>query len=196
MSGLARHPASRPSRPFGATAKAPLCRHARACRRFAHLLSGDIRDGGQALRDVAGPTALQTEGRQYGINTNVCGSTAGTYHPGGFMKSDAQLERDVRDELHWDPSVNEKDIAIGVTDGVVTLAGSVTDYARKSSPPNTPSSPARSRKPQGKRRCRRRRNRPASSAAWAATRHWNRPPRTRAPTFLTISSTRSLPATS
>ena len=47
------------------------------------------------------------------------------------MKSDAQLERDVRDELHWDPSVNEKDIAIGVTDGVVTLAGSVTDYAQK-----------------------------------------------------------------
>ena len=47
------------------------------------------------------------------------------------MKSDAQLECDVRDELHWDPSVNEKDIAIGVTDGVVTLAGTVTDYAQK-----------------------------------------------------------------
>ncbi|HVT37981.1 MAG TPA: BON domain-containing protein [Gemmatimonadaceae bacterium] len=47
------------------------------------------------------------------------------------MKSDSQLEQDVRDELHWDPSVNEAEIAIAVKGGVVTLLGGVSDYAQK-----------------------------------------------------------------
>jgi osmotically-inducible protein OsmY len=40
-----------------------------------------------------------------------------------IMKSDSEIERDVREELQWDPDLNAEDIAISVKDGVVTLAG-------------------------------------------------------------------------
>ncbi|RJF78701.1 BON domain-containing protein [Rhodopseudomonas palustris] len=45
------------------------------------------------------------------------------------MKSDSEIERDVRDELKWDPHVDDSDIAISVKDGVVTLAGFTHSYA-------------------------------------------------------------------
>jgi osmotically-inducible protein OsmY len=41
------------------------------------------------------------------------------------MRSDAEIWRDVTDELHWTPTVDEKDIAIKVNAGVVTLTGYV-----------------------------------------------------------------------
>jgi osmotically-inducible protein OsmY len=44
------------------------------------------------------------------------------------MKSDSEIERDVRDELQWDPELNAEDIAISVKNGVVTLAGFTTSY--------------------------------------------------------------------
>lgn len=47
------------------------------------------------------------------------------------MKSDTQLQKDVMDELRWDPSVSEKEIAIAVKDGVVTLGGYVQSFAQK-----------------------------------------------------------------
>ena len=47
------------------------------------------------------------------------------------MKTDLQLQRDVAEELRWDPSINEKEIAIAVKDGVVSLRGSVDSYADK-----------------------------------------------------------------
>ncbi len=47
------------------------------------------------------------------------------------LKSDAQLERDVREELAFDPRVGEKAIAVSAKDGVVTLTGSVPTYAAK-----------------------------------------------------------------
>jgi osmotically-inducible protein OsmY len=45
------------------------------------------------------------------------------------MKSDSEIERDVRDELKWDPDLNADDIAISVKNGVVTLAGFTHSYA-------------------------------------------------------------------
>src|ERR1700738_4766806 len=39
------------------------------------------------------------------------------------MRSDNEIERDVRDELKWDPDLNADDIAVSVKNGVVTLAG-------------------------------------------------------------------------
>jgi len=45
------------------------------------------------------------------------------------MKSDSEIERDVRDELKWDPDLDASDIAISVKDGVVTLAGFTHSYA-------------------------------------------------------------------
>lgn len=47
------------------------------------------------------------------------------------MKSDAQLQRDVLDELSWEPSVDAAHIGVSVKDGVVTLSGHVSSYAEK-----------------------------------------------------------------
>ena len=47
------------------------------------------------------------------------------------MKTDAQLQFDVTDELTWDPSVNHERIGVSVTDGVVSLSGIVGSYAEK-----------------------------------------------------------------
>jgi osmotically-inducible protein OsmY len=47
------------------------------------------------------------------------------------MKTDLQLQQDVVEELRWDPRVSEKDIAIAIRDGVVTLGGNVDSYAQR-----------------------------------------------------------------
>jgi osmotically-inducible protein OsmY len=45
------------------------------------------------------------------------------------MRSDSEIERDVREELKWDPNLDAEDIAISVKDGVVTLAGFTKSYS-------------------------------------------------------------------
>jgi osmotically-inducible protein OsmY len=47
------------------------------------------------------------------------------------MKSDHEIELDVKDELQWDPNLDATDIAVSVKKGVVTLAGFVKTYADK-----------------------------------------------------------------
>ncbi|MCL6251224.1 BON domain-containing protein [Altererythrobacter sp. KTW20L] len=47
------------------------------------------------------------------------------------MKTDSELQRDVLDELEWDPSVDHADIGVSVVDGVVALNGYVKSYAEK-----------------------------------------------------------------
>src|SRR3979411_175340 len=47
------------------------------------------------------------------------------------MRSDSDIERDVRDELQWDPDLDATDIAVSVKDGVVTLTGFVKSYTDK-----------------------------------------------------------------
>lgn len=47
------------------------------------------------------------------------------------MKTDSQLQQDVRAELQWEPSVNATQIGVEVKNGVVTLAGHVDSYAEK-----------------------------------------------------------------
>src|SRR5436189_3546682 len=47
------------------------------------------------------------------------------------MKSDGEIERDVKDELQWDPDLDATDIAVSVKSGVVTLAGYVKSYSDK-----------------------------------------------------------------
>jgi osmotically-inducible protein OsmY len=44
------------------------------------------------------------------------------------MKSDNEIERDVREELKWDPDLDAEDIAVSVKNGVVTLAGFTHSY--------------------------------------------------------------------
>jgi osmotically-inducible protein OsmY len=47
------------------------------------------------------------------------------------MKTDSQLQRDVMDELIWEPRVDHAHIGVAAKDGVVTLSGFVSNYAQK-----------------------------------------------------------------
>jgi osmotically-inducible protein OsmY len=48
-----------------------------------------------------------------------------------MLKTDSQLQRDVIDELRWDPSVSSAEIGVATKDGVVTLSGQVESFAKK-----------------------------------------------------------------
>jgi osmotically-inducible protein OsmY len=50
---------------------------------------------------------------------------------GTAMKSDAEIQRDVREELSWDPRVDVTEVGITVRDGAVALAGRVSAYGEK-----------------------------------------------------------------
>ena len=47
------------------------------------------------------------------------------------MTSDRDIERNVKEELEWNPDLDASDIAVSVKDGVVTLAGFVKSYTDK-----------------------------------------------------------------
>jgi osmotically-inducible protein OsmY len=47
------------------------------------------------------------------------------------MKTDFELQRDVLDELKWEPSVDAAHLGVAVKDGIVTLTGHVASYAQK-----------------------------------------------------------------
>lgn len=48
------------------------------------------------------------------------------------MKTDSQIQADVIQELKWDPSVAHEHIGVSVTDGIVTLLGTIPSYIEKS----------------------------------------------------------------
>jgi osmotically-inducible protein OsmY len=47
------------------------------------------------------------------------------------MKTDGRLQKDVMDELKWEPTIHAAEIGVAVKDGVVTLSGSVDSYGKK-----------------------------------------------------------------
>lgn len=47
------------------------------------------------------------------------------------MRTDSQIQKDIQDEMKWDPSLRDDDIGVSVHDGVITLAGFVDSYADK-----------------------------------------------------------------
>lgn len=47
------------------------------------------------------------------------------------MKTDAELKRDVEDELDWDPAVNATALGVAVRDGVVTISGHLQTFPEK-----------------------------------------------------------------
>lgn len=53
------------------------------------------------------------------------------------MKTDLQLQREVLDELKFEPSIREMEIGVAAKDGVVTLTGFVDSYAEKMSAEHT-----------------------------------------------------------
>ena len=48
-----------------------------------------------------------------------------------MFRSDTDIHQDIVSELKWEPSVRDDDIALGVRDGIVTLAGFVDSFADK-----------------------------------------------------------------
>lgn len=47
------------------------------------------------------------------------------------MKTDNQIQKDVLDELKWEPLLNAAEIGVSVKDGIVTLSGEVDSYSKK-----------------------------------------------------------------
>ena len=48
-----------------------------------------------------------------------------------IVKSDVEIQRDVLEELKWDTRVEAPEVGVEVDDGVVTLTGAVSSYAKK-----------------------------------------------------------------
>lgn len=48
------------------------------------------------------------------------------------MKTDYQIQKDVIDQLRWEPALHAEEIGVSVKDGVVTLSGIVDTYFKKS----------------------------------------------------------------
>jgi osmotically-inducible protein OsmY len=47
------------------------------------------------------------------------------------VKTDAELQQDVINELKWEPTIKATEIGVAVKDGVVTLSGYVDSYVKK-----------------------------------------------------------------
>jgi osmotically-inducible protein OsmY len=47
------------------------------------------------------------------------------------MKSDIQVQKDVMDELKWEPLLNAAEIGVAVKNGIVTLSGQVDSFLKK-----------------------------------------------------------------
>lgn len=47
------------------------------------------------------------------------------------MKTDAEIQKDVMDELSWEPFFKASEIGVAVKNGVVTLSGTVDNYLKK-----------------------------------------------------------------
>jgi osmotically-inducible protein OsmY len=48
-----------------------------------------------------------------------------------FSKTDSQIQKDVLNEIKWDPSVGKNQVSVSSTDGIVTLRGNVPHYFEK-----------------------------------------------------------------
>jgi osmotically-inducible protein OsmY len=47
------------------------------------------------------------------------------------MKTDIQIQKDVMEELKWQPFLNSSEIGVAVKNGIVTLSGIVDSYSKK-----------------------------------------------------------------
>lgn len=47
------------------------------------------------------------------------------------MRSDTQIQKDVMEQLKWEPFLNAAQIGVAVQNGIVTLSGQVDSYAKK-----------------------------------------------------------------
>ena len=52
------------------------------------------------------------------------------------MKTNLELQKDVQDELRWEPMLNAAEIGVAAKDGVITLSGTVDSYYKKQAAEN------------------------------------------------------------
>lgn len=45
--------------------------------------------------------------------------------------TDTELRKSIQDELHWEPSIDDREIGVVVKDGIVTLTGTVRNFFEK-----------------------------------------------------------------
>jgi osmotically-inducible protein OsmY/ferritin-like metal-binding protein YciE len=50
-----------------------------------------------------------------------------------IMKSDIEIQKDVMEEIKWEPFLNASEIGVAVKNGIVTLSGMVDNYSKKAS---------------------------------------------------------------
>ena len=58
------------------------------------------------------------------------------YHYQNNMKTDSEIQKDVIDELRWEPFLKTSEIGVSVKSGIVTLSGTVDTYSKKVSAEN------------------------------------------------------------
>jgi osmotically-inducible protein OsmY len=90
-------------------------------------MRGDLSFGGLPARYVKVPNrygaARMAGSGDAGDDPHYSGSAA--ERRGFLMRNDADISRDVMDELRWTPTVDDRDISVKVSDGIVTLSGYV-----------------------------------------------------------------------
>jgi osmotically-inducible protein OsmY len=47
------------------------------------------------------------------------------------MRTDSEIQKDIQEELVWEPSVNSNSVNVSVINGFVTLSGTLDSYAKK-----------------------------------------------------------------
>lgn len=47
------------------------------------------------------------------------------------MRTDSEIQKDIAEQLKWEPFLNPAEIGVAVKDGVVTLSGQVDSYSKK-----------------------------------------------------------------
>jgi osmotically-inducible protein OsmY len=52
------------------------------------------------------------------------------------MKTDEQIQRNVMEELKWEPFLNASEVGVAVTEGIVTLTGEVDTFSKKQAAEN------------------------------------------------------------
>lgn len=75
----------------------------------------------------------RSESRASGVPGVVCVRNNVQYEQVWVWKPDWEIHQDVRDQLFWSPFVDEAQVTVQVTDGVVTLTGKVETWGERQS---------------------------------------------------------------
>jgi len=96
---------------------------------FEKQLAGDIASGLAGVTDVRNHLAVEDTRPPFVFDPYVDDfihyEQWYEYEPGYALTSDAEIEREIRDELWWSPFVDAEDVEVTVDDGEATLEGTV-----------------------------------------------------------------------